>query len=153
MERFCQNCNRPNPAEAAFCRHCASPMAQIGGQPRVNQVDPNQGQYGNQPQWNQPNFGAPMQQNAAQSSSGQSQKAIAAFGLAIAGLVCCGPFTGIPAAVVGWMEMTAIKEGRSAPGGMWMAQVGLWGGIAVSILHTIIGFLWILLTMMASPGY
>lgn len=150
MEKLCQNCNRPNPPDAAFCRHCASPMPQGQGYQQGGNV--NQGQYGNQQQ-NQQNFGGQGQQNFAQPPAGASQKAIAALALAIAGLVCCGPFTGIPAAIVGWMEMGSIKEGRSAPNGMWMAQVGLWGGIAVSIIYTILGFIWILLSMVSGPGY
>lgn len=154
MEKSCQNCNRPNPPDAAFCRHCASPMSpgQGGQQADANQGFGNQGQQGNQ-QWNQQNFGGQGRQNMSQSSGGAGQKAVAALVLAVAGLLCCGPFTGIPAAIVGWMEIGAIKEGRSAPNGMWMAQVGLWGGIAVSIIHTIIGVLWMLLSMMSSPYY
>lgn len=154
MEKFCQNCNRPNPADAAFCRHCASPLVPgQGGQ----QANPNQG-FGNQaqpntPQWNQPNVGGQGQQNFAHSSGGTGQKAVAALILAVVGLICCGPLTGVPAAIVGWMEIGAIKEGRSAPSGMWMAQVGLWGGIAVSIIHSIIFVLWMMLSMMSAPYY
>ena len=150
MEKLCQNCNRPNPSDAAFCRHCASPMSPgQGGQ----QANVNQGQYGNQQQQNQQNFGGQGQQNFAQPSAGASQKAIAALILAIAGLICCGPFTGIPAAIVGWMEMGSIKEGRSPQSGMWMAQVGLWGGIAVSIIHTILGVVFGFLSMLSGPRY
>lgn len=155
MEKLCQNCNRPNPPEAAFCRHCASPLAPGQGDARqanANQGNVNQGQYGNQ-QWNQPNVGGQGQQNFSQPSGGAGQKAVAALILAVAGLLCCGPFTGIPAAIVGWMEIGAIKEGRSAPNGMWMAQVGLWGGIAVSIIHTVLGVIFGFLSMLSSPGY
>ncbi|MCO6510847.1 MAG: hypothetical protein J5I65_08640 [Aridibacter famidurans] len=77
-----------------------------------------------------------------------------AVGLVALGLVCCGPFTGIPAAIVGWLEMNAIKEGRAPSEGMWMAQVGLWGGIAVSIIGTIAWFFMMLLSMASSgPAY
>lgn len=69
------------------------------------------------------------------------------------GLVCCGPFTGVPAAIVGWLEMNAIREGRSPRDGMWMAQVGLWGGIAVSIIGTIAWFFFMLLSMASGPAY
>lgn len=150
MERLCQNCNRPNPPEAAFCRHCASPMGQNQGgqQGSANQGNANQGQFNNQQ-----NFGGQGRQNFAQASGGPGQKAIAALILAIAGLICCGPFTGIPAAIAGWLEIGAIKEGRSSPNGMWMAQVGLWGGIAVSILHTILGVVFGFLSMLSGGRY
>ena len=85
--------------------------------------------------------------------AGASGKAITSLILAIAGLVlCCGPFTGIPAAIVGWMELNSIKAGQSSPAGMWMAQVGIWGGIAVSILSVLFFGGWVLLSLMAGGG-
>ena len=154
MEKYCQNCNCPNPSDAAFCRHCASPLAPgQSGQPPPNV---NQNQSGNQsPPPNRMNFGGSQSpQNFGQDANKPGTKAIAALGLAVAGLVlCCGPVTGIPAAIVGWLEMTAIKEGRSSQSGMWMAQVGLWGGIGVSVLSVILWFVFGFLSMLSSPGY
>lgn len=149
MDKRCQNCNQPNPPEAAFCLNCAAPLS--GRQPGTQQQ-----QQANQ-QWNHPNFGGqPLGQNFAQpppTAGGASKRATAALILAIAGLLCCGPFTSIPAAIVGWMEVDAIKKGQSSPGGMMFAQIGLWGGIAVTILQGIVLVLWILLSMAASNPY
>lgn len=152
MEKNCQNCNRPNSSDAAFCRYCATPFsnsAEANKQANFNQPPPPQNQ-----QWNQPqNFGNQHQNPANQSGTGNIQKGMIAVGLVVVGLVCCGPFTGIPAAILGWMEMTAIKEGRSPKDSMWMAQVGLWGGIVVSIIGTIAGFFMLLLSAASGSGY
>lgn len=145
MNKFCQNCNSPNPSDAAFCRNCASPLttAHFGGQQSDQQR--NQTNYGGQQA--EENFAPPA------NGGGPSQRAIAALVLTVAGLMCCGPLTGIPAAIVGWMETDAIKKGQAPPGGMWMAQVGLWGGIIVTILTTIGGFLFFLLSAASDPYY
>ena len=131
MDKYCQNCNTQNSPDAIFCRHCATPFTQAqSGRQAVN----NQAQFGNQQQSPQ-NFGNQPVQNFAQNSSGASGRAIASTVLAVCGLLlCCGPFTGIPGAILGWMEMTAIKEGKSPPNGMIWAQIGLWGGIASSVI-------------------
>ena len=72
--------------------------------------------------------------------------------LAAAGLLCCGPFLAIPAAIVGWMELNAIKNGQSPPAGRWMAEVGLWVGIAASILHAGAWVLYILMVMLSAAS-
>ncbi len=141
MEKYCQNCKQANPSEAAFCLNCASPL------PR------NQASGYQQP--NAPNFGGQAQQNFASApanSGAASQRATAALGLAIAGLFCCGPFTTVPAVIVGWMEIQAIKQGQSPSAGMMFAQIGLWGGIAVTILQTAAFLFWILLSMAAGAN-
>ncbi len=144
MDKFCQNCNQPNPAEAAFCLNCATPLA------RAQNVG---GQTPQQP-FNQPNFGGqPAGQNFAPpppTSGGTSQRATAALVLVIAGFFCCGPFTSIPAAIVGWMEIDAIKKGQSSAAGMTFAQIGLWGGIAITVLQGIGLILWLLLSVAAA---
>ncbi|CAN5704731.1 hypothetical protein BH18ACI1_BH18ACI1_23020 [soil metagenome] len=123
MDKYCQNCNQQNSPDAVFCRHCASPL-----------TGASQAQSANQP-WTPPGAGGQAAQNFAQPSAGASGRAIAATVLAVCGLVlCCGPFTGIPGAILGWMEINAIKEGRSSSKGLMMAQIGLWGGIASSIV-------------------
>jgi hypothetical protein len=134
MMRNCPKCNQPNLPEAAFCHNCASPLSPapvIGALPQ-------------QQAWN-PAGGPVVAQPAAQ-SGGASQRAIIALVLAIAALLCCGLLTGIPAAIVGWMELQAINNGQSSPAGKWMAQVGLWGGIGFSLLHIVIWIIWLLLS-------
>lgn len=131
MEKFCQNCQQSNPPDALFCRNCAATLS-----------------GGNSPR--QPNSGASAGQNFAPTSTNSgaaSQRATAALILAIAGLFCCGPLTSIPAIVVGWMEVAAIKQGQSSTAGMIFAQIGLWGGIAVTILQAAAFLLWILISM------
>lgn len=124
MTKLCSKCNQMNPAEAAFCLNCASPLAAM----------------------NAP-IGAPP---SAQPGGGQSQKGLISLILAIVALVCCGPFAGIPAAIVGWMELDAIKAGRSAPDNRWMALVGLWGGIASTVIHVIGYVLYVMLGMLSA---
>lgn len=133
MTRICQTCSQPNPPVAAFCLNCAAPLAQEQfGAPPNNQ------------QWNRQSIPAPQ-------SGGVSQRATAALLLAVAGLVCCGPLTSVPAMIVGWMEIDAIKKGQSSAEGMRLAQIGLWGGAAITAVQTV-GFLfWLLLSMAASP--
>lgn len=149
MEKYCSNCNRPNPADAVFCRHCASPLSP-GGQSPFDQ--PQQNQQQNQ-QWNQPP-GGPMQGNfdASQTNAGASGRAIISLVLAIAGLLFCCFFLGIPGAILGWLEISAIKEGRSSPKGLVMAQIGLWGGIGVSVLSALSYVFYFFLIMMGG-GY
>jgi hypothetical protein len=135
MEKYCPNCHLPNSSDAMFCRQCATPLpAAVGNQ---QAAQPNQAQYQNL-QWNQPQ-GAGFQANAnAAPQTGQnSSRATAAMILAICGVFCCGPFTGIPAAILGWLEMGAIREGHAPSEGMTKAQIGLWGGV----IGTILGFL------------
>ncbi len=140
MNKVCQKCNQSNPSEAAFCLNCASPLGQGGWQP--NQ----QGNY--------QNYSSPQQagQNFVQpsTSGGSSQRATAALVLALAGLFCCGPFTSVPAIIVGWMEINAINQGQSSPAGRGMATFGLWGGVIATLLH-IGGYLfWALLSLSAT---
>lgn len=141
MTKVCPKCNTPNLPEAAFCASCASPLPigpAVGSPPNQQQWTPQSGQMIGQP---------------PPAKSGASQRAIIALVLAIAALLCCGPFTGIPAAIVGWMELSAINLGQSSPSGRWMAQVGIWGGIICSILYIIFVGIWLLLSMMAGGGY
>lgn len=88
--------------------------------------------------------------------AGAGQKALIALILAIVALICCGPFAGIPAAIVGWLELGAIKEGRSSPEGKWMAMAGLWGGIGATVLHAGLYVLYLFfsaLGAMSNPYY
>lgn len=58
-----------------------------------------------------------------------------ALGLGIAGLVCCGVFTGIPAIILGYNGMQAADQGRATNKGM--ATAGLVLGV-ISIVWTIV---------------
>ena len=130
MEKFCPHCSKPNSFEAHFCRHCASPLptGQQGARPYA---EPQQRQHANQ-QWNQGGQGGG---NYMQPQAGASGRAVASLILTACGLVlCCGPLTGIPGAVLGWMEVSAIRAGRAPQKGLMMAQIALWGGIAVSVV-------------------
>lgn len=151
MEKFCPLCRQSNPAEAAFCRHCAAPLTQAQAMPpQATATQPNPGNQ----QWNQPQAANPIQgfQPQQMTPAAQNNRPMIAVGLVVAGLICCGPFTSIPGAIMGWMEVTAIKEGRSDPGGMTLANIAFWGGIVVTII-TIIGWLLFLLLSMMGGGY
>lgn len=121
MSKPCPSCNQVNPADAAFCLNCSAALAPRVGAPQ-------------QQRWPQQPVGRPMQMA---NSVGSGQKATWALVLAIAAFICCGPFTGIPAAIVGWMELSAISEGRSPVSGKTMATIGLWGGLVATVLHAI----------------
>ncbi|MEK7724061.1 MAG: hypothetical protein AAB336_06930 [Acidobacteriota bacterium] len=154
--KLCRNCNQTNPSEALFCRQCASPL-DSEQQPNQQQYapPPQQQQFGGQQQWNQPNFGNQgMQQNVASAGGGASSRAMLAAGLAAVSLVCgCGFLTGIPAAILGWLELSAIKEGKASVEGMLMAQIGLWGGIAGGIIGTVLNLIGLLILMAGGGGY
>jgi hypothetical protein len=136
MQKICQNCQQSNVSEAMFCRQCASPLGNFQAK------QPN---YSNQAQNNQ-------QMNFAPAKQGASGRAMGAAGLAVLGLFCCGLVAGLPAAILGWLEISAIKEGKSSPEGMMMAQIGLWLGIIGSIVTTLLGFFMMILSS-AGGGY
>ncbi|MDI1241882.1 MAG: zinc ribbon domain-containing protein [bacterium] len=123
MTKPCSKCHQLNPAEAAFCLNCASPIGPIAPSPQ---------------------FGGPT------GAPTPSQKGLISLILAIVALVCCGPFAGIPAAILGWMELDSIKNGRSPADNKWMAMVGLWGGIASTVLHIIGYVLYVMLGMLSA---
>src|SRR3712207_607626 len=116
MEKYCQNCRQKNSPDAQFCRACAAPL--MGGQTTANQ-----GFYQNQ-QWNQGFQGGQMAGGfAPQQSSGVSGRAWASVLLSVGGLLLCCAFASVPGAILGWMEINAIKEGRSDPNGMKFAKI------------------------------
>ncbi|MBM4158892.1 MAG: DUF4190 domain-containing protein [Ignavibacteria bacterium] len=74
-----------------------------------------------------------------QTSQGPSAGSIAAFVLGIFSLTTC-LITGIPAWIVGKMELDKINSGQSPKSGETFAKVGMWLGIAatcISILAAI----------------
>lgn len=135
MNNTCPNCHQINLPQAAFCSNCASPLS------RKNTET-------NQP-GNQPNYGRPDQNfaQATNSGGGATQKATIALILAIAGFFCCSIFTTIPAIVIGWMEMTAIKNGQSPKEGLQFAQWGFWIGIIATVIHIGGFFIWLFLSI------
>ena len=149
MEKTCPACHRPNPPEASFCRHCAASLAAAaGGRPFA--TPQNQ-------QWHQmPPAGSQMQGNFASpgANAGASGRAVASLILTICSLVlCCGIFTAVPGAILGWIEVNAIKEGRSSPAGMALAQIGLWGGAAVAGLSLIFYVFYFLMILAGGGDY
>lgn len=145
MNKQCPKCNQSNPSEAAFCLNCAAPLAPAAfGNQQQNQQWNQPPNYGGQPSpgfGGQPSFAQPpMNQNV-------SGRATTALVLGIAGFFCCGVFTGIPAMIVGWMEISAIRQGQSPPNGMKFAQIGLWGGAIATVLHIIGWAVWLFFSM------
>ncbi|MBL8854763.1 MAG: DUF4190 domain-containing protein [Planctomycetaceae bacterium] len=157
MSQNCPKCQTPNPPHAQFCHNCGT---RFGGatvfagpvphHPQVAAVGvgpvgapPTNGPFIGQPQ-NVPTVGMTTAQ------PGASKLAVASLILAILALFCFGPLTGIPAAILGWMELTAIKQGRSDQSNAWMAHVGLWGGIVLSILTS--GFFFLMLILSAASA-
>ena len=145
MTRPCPKCNQMNPPNAAFCLNCASPMAEAP--PFIGQQQAQQLQY-----WPGQNVGVNIPMVGVQSGSGSGQKAMIAMILAIVAFLCCGPFTGVPAAIVGWMALDAIKNGREPADSKWMAMIGLWGGIAATLIHGVGYVFWVLLSAMSASS-
>lgn len=79
------------------------------------------------------------------STESASSAAITALILGIVSWVCSlGFLTGIPAWIVGKKEINAIEEGRSPQAGKVMAQIGMWLGIASTIL-TVLGLIFFII--------
>lgn len=155
--KVCQTCNQTNPVEAMYCRQCASPLD--ASQPRPQQQYANPPQFNTSPfnqqqqQWNNPPQYVQTPQQFSQATGGASSRATQSAILAVVGLLCCGFITGIPAAIMGWLEIQAIKEGKSSSEGMMMAQVGLWLGIGGTIINAVVGFIGMLILMAGGGGY
>lgn len=64
--------------------------------------------------------------------------------LGILSLICCGPFSGIPGAILGKMEMDAIKQGRAPESNMGLAKAGFW----ISIAGTVLSILFFILALL-----
>jgi hypothetical protein len=61
-----------------------------------------------------------------------SGRAVAALVLGILSIVACWFFTGIPAAILGKMELNDIEKGIAPAAGKGFATAGFWMGIIVS---------------------
>ena len=70
-------------------------------------------------------------------------RAVAALILGILSIVCAGFVTGIPAIILGRMELTAIKKGLAPAAGESSAKVGFILGIIGTVLTclSIVGFI------------
>lgn len=60
-------------------------------------------------------------------------RAMIALVLGIAGLFFCG-FTAIPGAIMAWMEMQAVREGRAPQSNGGMAKIAFWVNIVALVL-------------------
>lgn len=112
-----------------------------------------------QPQPSQPAFAAPprMYDSRAFTPSGLS---IAAFVLGILSFVGCGPCFGIPALVIGLIELQNIKNHSSSSEGRAFALTGaILGGISLALallfvlVYAIIIFVVILAETAGSGGF
>ena len=116
-ENRCAQCGVANAPQAKFCGGCGASLAANPPQPPPsNYVGPQQGAL----------------PPAPSSSGGAGNKAMISLILGILSFLCCGPFTGIPGAILGKMEMDAIKQGRSPETNLGMAKAGFW----ISIIAT-----------------
>jgi hypothetical protein len=68
----------------------------------------------------------------------QNQKALWSMILGIAGLVCCGLFTAIPAIILGHMGKKEIDASGGAQSGRGMAQAGFIMGIIGTVLSVVL---------------
>ncbi len=65
--------------------------------------------------------------------SSASGRAVGALILSICGFLFCCTLASLPGAILGWMEINAIKQGKSSPNGMRFAV----GAVACGIIGTI----------------
>lgn len=63
-------------------------------------------------------------------------RAIIALVLGIAGFLFCG-FPAIPGAVLAWMEMQAVREGRAPQANGGMAKIAFWINVAALVLTVV----------------
>jgi hypothetical protein len=88
-----------------------------------------------------------------------SGRAIAALVLGIVSIVMCGCMAGfiagIPAAILGKMELNAIERGQAPAAGKGLAAAGFWIGAIVSGCSclTLIGYVIFMISVGASGGY
>jgi hypothetical protein len=63
-------------------------------------------------------------------------RAVIALVLGIAGLFFCG-FTAIPGAILAWLEMQAVREGRAPQSKDGMAKIAFWINIVALVLTAV----------------
>jgi len=126
-ENRCVQCGATNAPEAKFCGSCGAILTPPEHNPTPPPPPP-------------ANYAGPGPQPVPP-PAGSNTKAVISLVLGIMSVFCCGFFSGIPAAILGKMEMDAIKQGRSPESNMGMAKAGFWIGIVGSGLS----ILWIIL--------
>jgi hypothetical protein len=78
-----------------------------------------------------------------------SGRATAALVLAILSYVLClGFLTGIPAAILGRIELTAIDEGRAPEAGRTRATIGMVGGLIATVGTCLCGGVYFTMVML-----
>lgn len=87
----------------------------------------------------------PVDEPARPPAEQASGRAIAALILGILSLVCMGFVTGIPAIILGRMELNAIKEGKAVCAGEGVAKVGYILGIVGTVLTCLAMFAFVAL--------
>ena len=151
---FCTRCGTNNEPNSRFCRKCAAPLG-TAQQPSDAPPYPgyqgaqNPGFHGQTPPYQQ--MPAPVygQSYSGNTSGGASGRAIAALVCMILSFVFCGPFTSIPAIILGKQEMDAIKRGEAPRAGDGLAKAGFYGGIVSTVLTCGGMLLWIAFMGMA----
>ena len=146
---FCTNCGQTNRNDAQFCSKCGNNLHPGFTPPSVTEsptmpLPPpsvtNDAPYtppigSNYPGMNTPINTPPSYANYSPpyppSASG---RAIASLVLAIISLFTCIPLVSIVAAVLGKMEIDAIKAGTASPAGRGYAKAGFWIGLIYTIL-------------------
>jgi uncharacterized membrane protein len=73
------------------------------------------------------------QQHVGPTPATGNGRAMVALVLGIAGLLFCG-FTAIPGAILAWIEMQAVREGRAPQANGTMAKIAFWLNAAVLVL-------------------
>ena len=146
---FCTNCGQTNRNDAQFCTKCGnnlhpgftppsvteSPTMPLPP-PSITDDSPYQPPIGSSyPSQNIPQYTPPSFADYAPPLPGSaSGRAIASLVLAIVSIfTCCFPLS-IPAAILGKLEMNAIKAGTAPPAGMGLATAGFWIGLIGSII-------------------
>lgn len=76
-------------------------------------------------------------------AQGNSGKAVAALVLGIMSLVCMGFLAGIPAIILGKMELKAIDQGQSPESNRTLAKVGFILGLVGTILTCLVSLVYI----------
>jgi len=125
-ENPCGKCGTSNAPQAKFCGSCGASLIP----PAYTPPPPAPDYMGPEPQ-------------PAPAPGGSNTKAIVSLVLGIMSVFCCGFLSGIPGAIVGKMEMDAVKQGRSPESNMGMAKAGFW----ISIAGSVLSILWLVLIL------
>jgi hypothetical protein len=122
-ENRCTQCGAENAPQAKFCGGCGAALAaKMPQPPPSNYIGPQPGS---------------LPPGSSTKGGTTSNKAMFSLILGILSFLCCGPFTGIPGAILGKMEMDAIKQGRAPETNLGMAKAGFWISIIASGLWII----------------